>query len=305
MIGTSPFHDGELATQDRAGVGAEAARLAPMLAPTQLGGAMSRFLAERTLAMITARDDSGALWISPLSGLPGFLEGREAALRVHAAPAAGDPLARLPVGQPVGLLVIDLAIRRRIRINGDLIAVDGDGFTVSVEQAYGNCPKYIWPRHLGADTAVAVAEAPAIVRRSHVLDSDQTRLITGADTFFLGTTHPDRGPDASHRGGAQGFVRVAGADLWWPDYPGNNLFNSFGNLAVDATAALVFLDFATGGTLHLSGAAAVEWIEPGTAGDDGGTGRRVRFTPAHIVGGRQPAMRARAAAASGREALAD
>ena len=41
----------------------------------------------------------------------------------------------------------------------------------------------------------------------------------------------------------------------------------------------------TGRTLHLSGTAVVDWTGPGTAGDDGGTGRRVRFTPQCVVAG--------------------
>jgi hypothetical protein len=55
------------------------------------------------------------------------------------------------------------------------------------------------------------------------------------------------------------------------------MFNSLGNLAVDPAAALLFIDFATGRTLHLSGRAALEATQPGTPGDDGYTGRRVRF----------------------------
>ena len=110
-------------------------------------------------------------------------------------------------------------------------------------------------------------------------------MIRRADTFFLGTTHPERGSDASHRGGPSGFVRVDGNDLWWPDYPGNNMFNSFGNLAVDPTAALLFVDFPTGRTVHLSGTAAVHW-DAGVPGDDGQTGRRARFTTERVVSGR-------------------
>ena len=107
-------------------------------------------------------------------------------------------------------------------------------------------------------------------------------MIESADTFFLGTTHPDSGNDASHRGGPPGFVRVTGDGLWWPDYPGNNMFNSFGNLAVDPTAALLFVDFGTGRTLQLSGTATVDWRAP-AEGDDGATGRRVRFTTRRVV----------------------
>ena len=83
---------------------------------------------------------------------------------------------------------------------------------------------------------------------------EDIRLIEAADTFFLGTTHAISGNDASHRGGPPGFVRVAPEHLWWPDYPGNNMFNSFGNLSADPTAALLFMDFRAGITLQLSGA---------------------------------------------------
>jgi predicted pyridoxine 5'-phosphate oxidase superfamily flavin-nucleotide-binding protein len=111
---------------------------------------------------------------------------------------------------------------------------------------------------------------------------DRTRLIAEADTFFLGTIHPERGADASHRGGPPGFVHVVDDGLWWPDFPGNNMFNSLGNLAVDPTAALLFIDYATGATLHMSGAAATVW----------GAERRVRFAPARSVDGRRPTLRA-------------
>ncbi len=77
-------------------------------------------------------------------------------------------------------------------------------------------------------------------------------------------------------------MHVDAAGLWWPDYPGNNMFNSFGNLRRDPAAALLFVDFATGGTLQLSGTAVVEWSAPVGAGDDE-SGRRVRFTVERVV----------------------
>ncbi|MFK0043544.1 pyridoxamine 5'-phosphate oxidase family protein [Streptomyces sp. NPDC090741] len=123
------------------------------------------------------------------------------------------------------------------------------------------------------------------MRHATSLASDQARLIRAADTFFLGTTHPQRGNDASHRGGLPGFVRVEGGSLWWPDYPGNNMFNSLGNPAVDSAAALLFADFVTGHTVHLSGAAVLEWFPEGSDDDGGGTGRRVRFHISSVVDG--------------------
>lgn len=77
-------------------------------------------------------------------------------------------------------------------------------------------------------------------------------MIERADTFFLGPAHPSRGADASHRAGTPGFVRVTGDGLWWPDHPGNNVFNSLGTLTVDDLAALLRADFTTGDTPQLS-----------------------------------------------------
>jgi hypothetical protein len=56
------------------------------------------------------------------------------------------------------------------------------------------------------------------------------------------------------------------------------MFNSYGNLAVDDEAALLFLDFDTGATVHLTGTAHVRWTAPGAAGDDGAVGRKVAFS---------------------------
>ena len=285
------FHEGELAVQRRAGVAAAASRLSGMLAPAHLTGGAARFLADRTFAALTARDRDGRLWTSPLTGPPGFLSpAGPTVLDVHAAPVAGDPLHALEAGQQVGLLVIEFAARRRVRVNGTLTGARDGALRVEVEQAYGNCPQYIQRRTLAPvpDGGEGGAEP---VRHGSALTAPDLELVRRADTFLVGTTYPGRGSDASHRGGAPGFVRADGAGLWWPDYQGNNMFNTLGNLAVDPAAALLFMDFPTGRTLHLSGSAAVQWTAPGTAGDDDATGRRVRFTPQALVAGRLLAVR--------------
>jgi predicted pyridoxine 5'-phosphate oxidase superfamily flavin-nucleotide-binding protein len=296
MTDATGFHAGELAVQSRAGVAAEARRLSHMVEPTELGDGQARFLADRTFAAVTARDAAGVLWTSPLSGPPGFL--RVLApdiLAIRTAPVPGDPLHDAPTPQPAGLIVLEPAARRRIRINGTLGRIDATTLAVQVEQAYGNCPQYIHRR------TVAFHEAgpdhATDVRTGTSLAPDDVELIRAADTFFLGTTHPDRGNDASHRGGPPGFVRVDGNELWWPDLPGNNVFNSFGNLTVDPTAAMLFADFDSGRTLQLSGSATVEWDGPDTSE----TGRSVRFTVHHVVAGTLLGTRT----AVGSEVLAD
>jgi hypothetical protein len=291
MGGATGFHAGELVVQERAGTRGEAQRLAGMLDRPDLRGGVGGFLADRTLAGLAARDAAGRLWVSPLTGAPGFLDASGATtLRVHTVPGPGDPLRALPADQPVGLIALEFARRRRVRVNGTLTAVDASGLTVDVEQAYGNCPQYIQQRELAASPG----EEPGPVVEGIVhgaLEPEDVGLVEAADTFLLGTTHPERGNDASHRGGSPGFVRVADQQrLWWPDYPGNNLFNSFGNLEVDPTAALLFVDFATGRILHLTGSARVEWSTG--PGDDGGTGRRVWFDVEAVVAGSAAELRA-------------
>jgi predicted pyridoxine 5'-phosphate oxidase superfamily flavin-nucleotide-binding protein len=276
MVASSGYHPGELAVQRLAGVTGLASRLAGMVGAGQLSGGLGQFLAGRTFAALSARDRDGTPWVSPLIGEPGFLEVVDATtLRVHYRFPTADPLHDLAPGQPVGLVVMEFAIRRRARINGTLLAVDGDVLTVGVEQAYGNCPQYIQRRQTVATTAVD--DGPA--RVGTTLDGADVALIRRANTFFLGTFHPTRGSDASHRGGTPGFVRVEDdGTLWWPDYPGNNMFNSMGNLAENPEAALLFVDFDGGTALHLTGRAETAWTDHSIPGDDGGTGRRVEFT---------------------------
>jgi hypothetical protein len=296
---TTGFHEGELAVQRHAGVAEDAARLTGMMAPAQLRGGAVRFLAQRTFAALTARDAGGTLWTSPLAGPPGFLDAvAPDELAVRAQPAEGDPLRRLPTRQPVGLIVVEFATRRRLRINGALSRADGDGLRVGVRQVYGNCPQYIQGRQLRTAPVVPPESESEPVRRGSALTDGDIELIGRSDTFLIGTTHPTRGNDASHRGGPPGFVRVRDGRLWWPDYWGNNMFNTLGNLDVDPTAALLFCDFATGRTLHLSGRAAVEWTRPGIAGDDDRTGRRIHFLPQRLVAGRLLPLRADATSAA-------
>ena len=279
------FHAGELSVQRRAGVAEDAARLSRMLEPVELSGGIVGFLAERTFLVITGRDATGRLWTSPLVGPSGFLHVQSSTqLAIHAALPAGDPLHGIAAGQKVGLTAVEFAARRRVRLNGTLVAGSGEVLVVDVEQAYGNCPQYIQQRLLTPETA-GTSNAHA-ARHGTSLEPEDVELISAADTFFLGTINPERGADVSHRGGAPGFVRTDGEGLWWPDYRGNNLFNSLGNIDLNPETALLFLDFTTGRTLHLSGTSRIEWGEPGGPGDDGHTGRRIRFALEHLVAGR-------------------
>jgi uncharacterized protein len=250
-----------------------------MVARGELRGGIAAFLANARFAAITARDANGRLWTSPLSGPAGFLTAASpTTLVIDAVPHAEDPLHQLQSGQPVGLIVMDFATRRRLRINGTLRGA-GAGLTIDVAQAYGNCPQHIHSRRPSPE---AQTQAARLIHAGNALRPDDVDQVQSSDTFFLGTTHPEFGNDASHRGGPEGFVRADAHGLSWPDFPGNNMFNSFGNLAVDPAAALLFIDFATGRTIQLSGTAAVQWLD-----DE----RSVRFDVQDVVVSSVPALR--------------
>jgi len=251
------YHEGELAVQAQAGVRRGGLEAESMYHAT-MGAGVARFLAAQQLAALSSMDGEGRLWASVRSGPPGFLRALdELTLAIGGYSHPDDPLlANLAHSAMAGVLVINLLSRQRVRING-MASHTADGkVQLKVQQVYGNCPQYIQAREVTGEREVKSGAAHA----QHALD-DRLRLwVEGADTFFLGTGHPESGLDASHRGGKPGFVRVENANsLLIPDYPGNNMFNSLGNLSVYPKAGLVFPDFESGATLQLSGSTKILW----------------------------------------------
>ena len=271
----SPFHAGELALQSATGVTGEAARLGRFIV-TEIASDASAFIGRQQVAIVATLDASARLVCSALVGQPGAFEVVDPiTLSVDSrAGIVGDALTeRTPDGAPIGLLFLEVATRRRYRVNGTVLGADDGRILVRVAEAYPNCPKYIQRRALHlTDDRTAFTD----VREGAHLEVEQRDLIASADTFFIASAGPDRNLDASHRGGRPGFVRVEGDRLWIPDYAGNNMYNTLGNLSVNPTAGLLFIDFDTGDTLQLSGDAEIdlEAIDLAT----GGTNRAWTFT---------------------------
>jgi predicted pyridoxine 5'-phosphate oxidase superfamily flavin-nucleotide-binding protein len=79
------------------------------------------------------------------------------------------------------------------------------------------------------------------LRRERFTDDDAA-FIAGAGFFFLATADAEGRPDCSFKGGPPGFVRVARPDLLvFPDYDGNGMFRSLGNIAVNPHVGLLFI----------------------------------------------------------------
>ena len=94
--------------------------------------------------------------------------------------------------------------------------------------------------------------------------ADDKAFIEGAIYFFLATADADGRPDCSFKGGAAGFVRVTGAsELAFPDYDGNGMFKSLGNLTVNPNVGLLFIDMhEKPRRLRVNGIAAVSRDDP-------------------------------------------
>lgn len=73
--------------------------------------------------------------------------------------------------------------------------------------------------------------------------ADDCSFIEGAIYFFIATADGQGRPDCSFKGGPAGFVRVTGpSELAFPDYDGNGMFKSLGNVVVNANVGLLFID---------------------------------------------------------------
>ena len=87
---------------------------------------------------------------------------------------------------------------------------------------------------------------------------DDTAFIAGQAMFFFATADADGWPECSYKGGVPGFVRVIDDEtLAFPDYDGNGMFRSLGNILVNAQVALLFIDFEHPNRLRIQGKAAV------------------------------------------------
>ena len=264
---TSPFHAGEQKIQSLAGVRDRIELKGRAVIRDYMPEQHRAFFAGLSFMVVGLADQNGHPWATTLSGPPGFMDSAEAnLLSINAWLDPGDPLhSCIRDGAPIGGLGIELSTRRRNRVNGRVEnCIVGQSFSIKVQQSFGNCPKYIQARNEQPQLhSRSVPES----RMASYLGENDVRFIAEADTFFIASrsTHLDQedssqGLDVSHRGGLPGFVRVISrTELSFPDFSGNLLFNTLGNLEVDARAGLLFIDFRGGGMLYLIGSTKICW----------------------------------------------
>lgn len=259
---SSPFHAGEQSVQTRAGVREKAEQTGTRLIRAFMPEQHREFFAQLPALLVAAVDGEGQPHASVLWGAAGFAwSPHPALLCVGARPQIDDPIASLLHPRAaVGLLGLEWPTRRRNRLNGRIVESDERGFSVAVAQSFGNCPKYIQARQWKVSPRL-----PGLMLEGHGLDDRWRGLVQAADTLFIASQSPDPrggGVDISHRGGPPGFVDI-GRDgrLWLPDYSGNRLFNTLGNLLSEPRCGLLVIDFSSGDLLHLQARAEIVWPE--------------------------------------------
>lgn len=270
------FHPGEDAVQSHAGstrrsIGsAQVGELIPPVA--------REFLHTARFAALAVVDDHGQVHADLVTGPAGFLNAPSPrTVEIDATPPLTASLFTPGTERTIGMIVLEPWTRRRMRVNGSATRA-GTRLAVHTDQVYSNCPKYIQTRTIAINPEPdAAPSGPGAARRARRLTEDQRELIRDADTFFIATRASGHGADASHRGGNPGFVSSPDAtSLSWPDYVGNSMYMTLGNLLLEPRCSLLFPDWSSGRTLQLTGWATVDW-DPDRAARTPGAQRMVDF----------------------------
>ena len=99
-------------------------------------------------------------------------------------------------------------------------------------------------------------------RTQDALSDNDVAFIKSRDSFYMATVNSEGWPYIQHRGGARGFVHLAGpTTLICADYSGNKQFISMGNLQTDPRVSLFFMDYMNHARLKVQGKATLVSVD--------------------------------------------
>ncbi len=256
------FHSGEAQIQAESGVDttgyddATDQMFLPELNPSE-----ERFVAQRTFSSAASIDTTGRPWASPLIGAAGELFTIKDLVTVQVRPRRfdGDPLFdNVAAMGSMGILYFNPSNRRRAKSLGHG-SVDSDGsITYEMTRIFGICPKYIFKRDHDTETALSIP-ADHMPTVAAALTTDDQNQFTMSDTIFLASRSEQHGVDPTHRGGQPGFVTVIDdTTISLPDYVGNGMFQTLGNMLLDDRIGAVTIDYQTGRILQVTGRGRIQ-----------------------------------------------
>ena len=237
------YHAGQIAVQEEAKTRHVAEKLAHWVGP------VGEFALGADLFLFATADADGVLSFAVLSGEPPLVEVvGESELRLRFPPGLAS-LSPTPVA--CGGLAISLGLARRARINGMLVP-NGGASELAAAETFTLCRKYMAP-------SLALEERPhvgPVACEPLALDDPWLAgLLARAETSFLASVSPDGGPDVAHRGGPPGFLELdaAARRLTWPEYVGDGVFKSAGNVRATGTITLLVPDHDSGDGVEVVG----------------------------------------------------
>ncbi|KAK1520423.1 oxidoreductase FAD-binding domain-containing protein [Colletotrichum costaricense] len=241
-------------------------------------GNVARPIAEDVLGLRSVVDIGDDPVFKALWGAEGEVDGdqQQQHLQEVIQPGRGPDGGKLVSG-----LAIDLTTRDRVKFGGRMVAgavtVPSVGIAVAeerssssssevqiavhVEESLGNCPKYLNKK----DVIPRASLVKGRVERELPLSEEAVEVVRGADMLFLTSGHEEGGDDGgsgssmdtNHRGGSRGFVRVArndegGVEIVYPEFSGNRLYQTLGNLKLNPLVGIAIPDFETSDVLYVS-----------------------------------------------------
>ncbi|TBR42458.1 2Fe-2S iron-sulfur cluster binding domain-containing protein [Marinomonas agarivorans] len=266
----SQFHSAEIAVQERLGIADMVAQYSEGFIRSAMPQQHRDFFCHLPFLIVGLVDDHGFPWALPLFGEKGFIQSPNSTrLTLAAKPLLTEALQLdFSEGQKIGVLGIQLHSRRRNRMNGVIADITDAGFSIDVEQSFGNCPQYIQTRVLEWTQQDRLQHDFADVAVESTIPAHMRTFLEQADTFFITSrtkTFDDdnrSGIDASHRGGKPGFIKTVDNTLYFPDFSGNKFFNTLGNIESDGRVGLFFPDYGTGDAYFIAGHAQILWDDP-------------------------------------------
>ncbi|MEA1785446.1 pyridoxamine 5'-phosphate oxidase family protein [Arenibacter sp. GZD96] len=251
------YHQGEIQIQEKVGESLMAQSNGRVISRNIIKGAVN-FIEKQPMAIVSSVDHYNQVWVSLLIGDYGFVSVRdEQELLFDKTKIHSDPkdifFNNITSSGPVASLFIELETRRRFRINGT-VTNNGHLIKMLVLEAYPNCPKFIQQREISVPEHFK--KTSPLKMTGKTLPESLMRWIMTSDTLFVGSQSAHSRLDASHRGGPSGFVEILDDQtLKIPDYPGNSMYNTFGNIHQNPNVGLLFIDFEKKKTLQLTGEA--------------------------------------------------
>ncbi|PYH78170.1 putative oxidoreductase [Aspergillus uvarum CBS 121591] len=276
LAGSMPWHEGEQKMHNLLHVPPRDNPTVPTLT-YNAGYLMPR----APLLAIGTIDPEGRPWTSIWGGEKGFARPTSQNTVELTTPVdrRHDPVAGILLGPPEGDLadstrdgklmsglVFDLENRKRVKLHGRTIAGslespsavsgwDQVGFahlTLHIDASLGNCPKYMNKKQI-----IPALPNPKLVSNSPQLTPTAVDLLNRADCLFVSSAHGTIDMDTNIRGGPPGFVRLVsneprGAVFAYPEYSGNRLYQTLGNLQTNPRSGYVFPDFETGNALYVT-----------------------------------------------------